>query len=180
MINKNKKIIAISLASLFILLIGLFIYRQPIEEQLIASRNRIEIANTIESFYKSYIEAINTNLNWPALIEKYTADRAQEVLSINAVFFMENASRGSQHSAIIASPIYLRFYGLNKDSAKVLVDFGMEQNMVGNPKQRDEVKKLLVLEKVGNRWVIVEDLDRSDRFNQWANQQNFPTARVAY
>lgn len=180
MINKNKKIIAISLASLFILLIGLLIYRQPIQEQLIASRNRIAVADTIKSFYQGYIKAINTNQNWPELVDRYTQGRASELISINAVRLMDDAIKGSQHRVDIASPIYLRFYELGKDSAKTLVDFEVEQSIIGNPRQRAAVQKLLILEKVGNRWMIAEELDRSDRFNQWANQQNFPSIQIIY
>lgn len=176
----NKKFIPISLVILFVLLMTLFIYRKPIQEQITASRNRIEIVNTIESFYKDYIQAINTNQNWPELVQKYTQGRASEALSMNAVFLLESASIGSQHLASIISPIIVRFYDLTPESAKALVDFEMKQQVVGNPNQIAEVQKLLVLERSENRWIITEDLDRSDRFNEWINQQNFPTAKLSY
>lgn len=167
----NKKFLALGLVILFILLIGLFIYRQPLQEQLVASRNRIEIAKTVENFYKDYIQAINTNQNWPELVNKYTQGRASELLSMNAVFLLDSASNGGQYLARIMSPITVRFYDLTPKSAKVLVDFKMEQQIVGNPNQIAEVKKLLVLEKQDSSWVIVEDLDRSERFDKWVNEQ---------
>lgn len=176
----NKKFITVSLVVLFILLVALFIYRQPIREQIIASRDRTETVNTIENFYKEHLRAINTNENWVDLAEEYASGRAKELLTARAGSFLAEASQGKQRLAEIVSPIIIRFYDINSSQIKALVDFELEERIVGAAPKVYAIEKLLVLEKVGNKWVIVEDIDRSDRFNEWAGQQSFPTVRVAY
>lgn len=176
----NKKFISISLVILFILFIALFVYRQPIQERLTASRDRIEIVNTIESFYKEHVRAINTNENWVDLAEEYASGRAKQLLIARAGFFLAEASQGQQRLAEITSPIIIRFYDVSPSQIKALVDFELEERVVGASSQTYVIEKLLVLEKAGNKWIIVEDLDRSDRFSEWLNQQSFPTTKVAY
>jgi hypothetical protein len=122
-------------------------------------------------FYKDYIQAINTNLNWLGLVDKYARGRANESLSIRAVSFLADASHGSQHLADIASPITVRFYDFAPSKAEVLVDFETKQRVAGNPPQTHPVEKLLVLEKFDGQWFITEDFDRSERFNEWINQE---------
>jgi len=173
----NKKIFAISLV-VIILLIALFVYRQPIQEQLVESRNRIAITQTLQDFYKGYIEAINTNQNWPELVDTYTSQRAKVLLAARAGFFVDNASQGKQHLAEIVSPITIRFYESAPSQVKVLVDFDLEEGIVGHRQTIYAIEKLLVMEKIGDKWIIVGDFDRSDNFNEWANEQNFLTVQT--
>jgi len=178
----NKKFVIIGLLVLFIFAVTVFIWhqRQPTQEQIVGAGYRVEIINAIESFYKEYMRAINTNENWTSLIETYTSGEAKELLTARAGIFINKAKIGEQRFAEVVSPIIVRFNKINPTQIQTLVDFEMEERIIGAMPKTYTIEKLLTWEKVGDRWVIIEDSDRSDRFSEWADQQDFFAVQIIY
>ncbi len=178
----NKKFIVVGLVVLFIIAVAGFAWHQlqPIQEQVVDVDNRAEIVNTTESFYKEYMRAINTNENWASLIETYTSGAAKELLVARAGIFINQAKIGEQRFAEVVSPIIVRFYKISSTQIQTLVDFEMEERIIGAMPKTYTIEKLLTWEKIDDRWVIIEDYDRSDRFNEWADQQDFFAVQIIY
>lgn len=177
-INK-KQIIFIVLGIVLIAFISLMlIYRKPIQTYFMNMRRQAEVSNIIKSFYVNYMEAVSTNVGWVNLIETYTEGRTKRLLTARANVFLQDAKEARQHLTEIVSPIKIRFYESNPNQVKVLVDFEFEGGLAGDPPRIENLSQLLVLEKINNRWMIVEDMSRSDRFNEWADAQNFATINI--
>ena len=176
----NKKFIVIGLVALFITAVAGFIYYKypAIQEQTVPIGNKAEVLKAVENFYREYMRAINTNENWVDLTEIYTKGRAQELLIARAGIFLNEAGQGKQRFVQIISPIIVRFYEIGPTQIKTLVDFELEERIIGATPETYVIEKFLTWEKVGDKWLIIDDIDRSDRFSEWAEQQELFTVQA--
>ena len=174
----KKKIIIVSCTALCILLVAAIIYRQPIKEHISEFIIRYQTARIIQGYYEGHVQVINNNTNWIDLIEKYTASRAKSLTVARINFFLYEASQGRQRLVAITSPIKVRFINVSPVRVKALVDFDFEERIIGGAPVTDAIKRTLILEVVDNKLLITEELERTDRFNEWANQQDFLTMQL--
>jgi len=175
--NKKKIIIAGCIA-LGILLVTAIIYREPIQEYISGFIIRAQTARVIQGYYEGYVQVINNNAGWISLLEKYTANRAKSLAVARINFSLYEATQGRQRLVAITSPIKVRFINVNPARVKALVDFNFEERIIGGEPVTHTISRTLILEVVDNNLLITQELERTNRFNEWANQQNFLTMQL--
>jgi len=179
-IFENKKNLLIFVSILIILFLGFLFYfplRGYISElkerkaQTELAQDKSLIEATVNSFYSDYVKAINGNLTWVDLIDKYTSGRAKNQVSGYALIFLDDATHGAQHLAKITTPIQIKIISLGNQKAEALVDFSMNEGVAGEKLKIIPFKNLLSLEKQGSSWFITGIGERTERFDEYLKSQ---------
>lgn len=179
-IFENKRNLLILVAILIIFFLGFLFYaplrvyiselkEKKAQTELAQEKSLIEV--TINNFYSDYVKAINGNLTWVDLINKYTSGRAKNQVSGYALIFLDDATHDAQHLAKITTLIQIKIISLGNQKAEALVDFSMNEGVAGEKLKTIPFKNLLSLEKQGNSWFITGIGERTERFDEHLKSQ---------